>query len=77
MKIVCIDNFDREHVSEVLVAENVPEHYADRIVDALNALNATNDKQAHSEFFVTRADDRALYVFDPNGPPPRVKGHRV
>lgn len=74
MKIVCIDNFNREHVSDVLVAENVPEHYANRIVDALNA---PNDKHAHSECFVYMADHEAIYVFDPNAAPPRAKGHRT
>lgn len=36
MKIICVDNFNRESVSDTLVAENVNEFYGKKIVDFLN-----------------------------------------
>lgn len=61
MKIIRIDNFGRECISDVLVAENVPEHYADRIVAALNySINPNND-----DYFVIKPDDYKLYTFEP------------
>jgi len=37
MKIIGVDNYDREMYEDVLVCENVKsEYYADAIVDALN-----------------------------------------
>lgn len=35
-KIVAVDNFDRDYMGDELIAENVPEHYAQFITDALN-----------------------------------------
>ena len=36
MKIIAVDNFDRESVADKLIAENVSEYWGKRIVDALN-----------------------------------------
>ena len=36
-KIICTDNFNREHVAESLVADNVNSYYAKDIVDFLNS----------------------------------------
>lgn len=36
MKIIAADNFDRDHVADELIAENVPIFYAQKIVDYLN-----------------------------------------
>lgn len=41
MKIIRIDNFAREHVADVLIAENVSQYHGRRIVDLLNK---TEDK---------------------------------
>lgn len=35
MKIIQCDNFDRDHVPDKLIAENVPEEYAGVMCDAL------------------------------------------
>ncbi len=61
MKIVRTDNFGRDHVSDVLVAENVPAEYADRIAIGLNAQTHVNS----DEYFVVRPDDYKLYRFEP------------
>jgi hypothetical protein len=36
MKIICVDNFGREHVADRLVAESVNEYYGTPLVDFLN-----------------------------------------
>jgi hypothetical protein len=62
MKIICVDNFDRENVSDQLVAENVPKHYAEFLVEKLN------DKfsgSSSSSFFRVVPDDHILFVFEP------------
>lgn len=39
MKIIGRDNFDRDSVSDILIAENVHEAWAERIVTFLNGSN--------------------------------------
>ena len=36
MKIICVDNFNRENMADELVCENVNEYYREHIVDFLN-----------------------------------------
>lgn len=36
VKIICVDNFGRESVADILIAENVNEYWGKRIVDGLN-----------------------------------------
>ena len=36
VKILKIDNFDRDYIPHQVIAENVNKYYADTIVDALN-----------------------------------------
>ncbi len=61
MKIIAIDNFDREWKSDFLVAENVSEFYAAQIATALN------DKGGdYAEFFYKAVkDDYRLYKWEP------------
>ena len=62
MKIVQTDNFDRENVSESLIAENVPEFWAEKIVTLLN------DKYSGSTtsfFCQVKPDDYQLYKWEP------------
>jgi hypothetical protein len=59
MKIIGVDNYDRENVSDILVAENVNEYYSKLIV---KKLNVGGDE---SRFYKAVNDDYALYVFDP------------
>lgn len=57
MKIIAVDNFGRESIADLLVAENVSEYWGKRIVDALN------DKQ-HDEsirYFKLVSDDHKLW----------------
>ena len=63
MKIIRVDNFNREYIPDSLVAENVQfEGYAKVMCDALN--NRYSD--AHSpDFFVVKPDDYELQKFEP------------
>jgi len=36
MKIICVDNFNRESITDDLVCTNVSEYYGEYIVDFLN-----------------------------------------
>jgi len=42
MKIICVDNFDRDYVPEHLVATGLVKFYADKIVTILNASEPEN-----------------------------------
>ena len=62
MKIIVVDNFDRESESDTLVAENVNKYYGEFIVDFLN------DKfsgDSSSEWFRLVEDNHKLYEFEP------------
>lgn len=57
MKIVAVDNYDRESVSDELICENVNEYHGKRIVNLLNL-----DAGEHSDwFFELKEDDYKLY----------------
>jgi hypothetical protein len=61
MKIILVDNFDRENISDVLIAENVDSVYGKKIVDLLN-----EKESPHSEnFFRLVDDDYKLHKFQP------------
>jgi hypothetical protein len=62
MKIITRDNFDRDNVSESLVAENVPECYAKTIAGFLNDLFGGNNAP---NFFVAVPDNHKLYIWEP------------
>lgn len=59
MKIIAIDNFDRDWVSDILVCENVNEYYGKKIVDYLN--KEVGDSQ---NFYILKEDDYKLYVYE-------------
>jgi hypothetical protein len=61
MKIICKDNFDREHVSDKLIAENVDAVYAYRIAKLLNE----SEGESSSHFYLAVSDDYVLYTFNP------------
>jgi len=63
MKIICVDNFDRETVNDVLVAENVNEYYGKKIVKLMQTHLASDNG---FDWFKLVADDYKLYEFDPN-----------
>lgn len=62
MKIIRIDNFNRDSISDILVAENVSELYALIIVEFLNEKYSG---EASSYFYIYRSDDYKLYTFEP------------
>ena len=60
MKIIAIDNFGRDEVSDKLIAENVIPHYAYLIVNKLN-----EDLYEGSPYFYKAVDnDYKLYKFN-------------
>lgn len=37
MKLIRMDNFDRDYIADILIAENIKQHYAILIADRLNS----------------------------------------
>ena len=62
MKIIKVDNFNREFVSDDLIAKELTEHYADLIVDFLNARYTSHSS---SIFYKAVDDAHKLYQFKP------------
>lgn len=60
MKIIAIDNFNRENVDDILVAENVNRYYGKLIVDLLNQKFSVN----YDWFYKLVDDDYKLYKFE-------------
>ena len=56
MKIVQIDNFDRDYISDVLIAENVNEYFGKLIVDFLNS----RESDTSERYFILRQDSYKL-----------------
>ena len=62
MKVIKKDNYDREHISDTLVAENVSEYFAKEIVDLLNGRFSGDSAE---DYFAAVPDDHKLYEYDP------------
>ena len=62
MKIIQIDNFGRDHVSDALVAEKVNDYYAKFIVKKLNKHFSGVTSPL---FYKAVPDDHKLYEFEP------------
>ena len=62
MKIVQVDNFDRDTVSDILMAEKVSKNNAEMIVKALNEKYSGNDSPL---FFRAESDDYKLHEWKP------------
>lgn len=61
MKIIAVDNFDRETHDDALVCENVNTYYAKLIADCLNIkLSGENS----DTYFKAVEDDHVLYKYD-------------
>ena len=58
MKIIAIDDYDRENVSDLLVCENVHEYFGEDIVKLLNTKPGQN-------FFKLVSNDAKLYKVEP------------
>lgn len=62
MKIVCVDNFARENVSDELIAESVPESYAKKIAEWLNEEYSRDNGPI---YFSVKPDNYKLHKFEP------------
>ena len=61
MKIIRVDNYARENVSDKLVCENVNEYYGKHIVEFLN----NKFSGEHSpDYYELVEDDYKLYIFE-------------
>lgn len=58
MKIIAVDNYDRESVSDILVCGNVHKYYGEDIVKILN-------EKPWNTFFKLVSDEEKLYKFEP------------
>ena len=61
MKIVCVDNYDREFYDDILVCENIRnEKFGNIMVDALNSREGSNSEW----FYKLVEDDYTLFKFE-------------
>jgi hypothetical protein len=60
MKIIKVDNHNKETYNDVLIAENVHAGYGKIIVDLLN----NNARRSDSDFFKLVDDNYKLYKFN-------------
>ena len=61
MKIVCVDNYDREFYDDILVCENIRnEKFGNIMVDALNSREGSNSEW----FYKLVEDDYKLFKFE-------------
>lgn len=60
MKIIGRDNYNRDNVSDVLIAEGLNEHYAEEIAELLNDHGRNPDR-----YYKAVADDHVLYKWEP------------
>ena len=60
MKIIGVDNLDRENINDILICENVHEYYIDSIIKILN------DKIGnHNRYYCQAVEDNyKLYKFE-------------
>jgi hypothetical protein len=63
MKIIGVDNFDRDDRDEILVAENVPNHFVQDIVEMLNKKYCNSDYSPY--FYKAVEDSHKLYIWEP------------
>ena len=61
MKIIRVDNFDKDFISDGLIAENVNEFFAKLIAKLLNKYTGVNSQ----DYFKAVPDDHKLYKFEP------------
>lgn len=62
MKIIQVDNFDRDVVSDELIVIHVTEEWGKRLVELMN--NVWSGDNAPF-FYKLVSDDHKLYVYDP------------
>ena len=61
MKIICVDNFQRDTKNDSLVAENINVHYGEYIVRLLNE----HEGEHSPNFYKLVEDDYKLYKWEP------------
>lgn len=61
MKIICVDNFDRDTKDDALVCENVNEYYGKILV---NLLNDKLSGEHSSDFYRLVEDNHKLYTYE-------------
>lgn len=61
MKIIGTSNFDRDSVSDILIAENVHEYWADKFVKMMN----TKSGKYSTYFYQVKPDNYKLYEWEP------------
>lgn len=61
MKLIKVDNYDREYYDDVLIAENVHKGYGELIANLLNNRVGENSE----DFFKLVEDDYELFKFEP------------
>ncbi len=61
-KVIAIDNYDRQHISDQLIADNMTETEANVKASAMNA--KTSDD--YWWYYKAVPQDYKLYTFDPN-----------
>ena len=62
MKIINVDNMDREMYSDKLIAENVNRFYGELIVEVLNDKHSGSNSP---DWYRLVSDDHELYSFRP------------
>jgi len=62
VKIIKVDNFNREYISEQLIAENVSDYYAGIIAEDLNKRFSGNSSP---DYFRAFNDNYKPYIFEP------------
>jgi len=63
MKIIMVDNFNRENISDKLIVEKVDEWWGEKIVSLLNARHSKDPN--NPDYFKLVEDDYKLYEFKP------------
>lgn len=60
MKIICVDNYDREFRDDILIAINVHPSYGKLLVDTIN----DSPKRYDGDFFRLVEDNYELFKFE-------------
>jgi len=63
MKIIMVDNFNRENISDKLIVEKVDNWWGERIVSLLNGHHSKDPN--NPDYFRLVEDDHKLYKFQP------------
>jgi len=62
MKIICIDNFNRDSISDILICTNINEYIGLKVV---NFLNEAFGGDTSVNYYRLVKDDHKLYEFKP------------